>query len=105
MGKVFGKYIKTKRVQHGLSGENLGDLLGCSKQFISSVENGDKEFPINRINSLANVLEVEQKELYEQWYSSKMVSSHIPSNASPSMHQESIQRENNTIELIRGRIR
>ena len=40
MDEMQGKIIKEFRFKHGLSQEDLGKVLGVSKQYISKVENG-----------------------------------------------------------------
>ena len=56
MGLLAGLDIRDLRERHGLSQDQLSELLGCGKKSLSRWENG-REFPSQLVNTLLRLLE------------------------------------------------
>lgn len=55
----FGKVVRQLREQHGLTQEDLGDLIGKDRAYVSQVERGVKNVTITTMVLLANALNAE----------------------------------------------
>lgn len=53
-----GNRIRLFRKQKGMSQEELGNRLGLTKSYISRLENGKKPISLDRLETIAEVLEV-----------------------------------------------
>lgn len=52
-----GERIKTKRIERGMSADELADIIGVSRSTIFRYENGDIEkFPVDRLEPIAKAL-------------------------------------------------
>jgi transcriptional regulator with XRE-family HTH domain len=58
-----GKRIKLLRQQKGVSQEYLGERLGVTRSFISRMENGKRPISLDKIERIADVLDVEVDDL------------------------------------------
>ena len=64
--KNFGQFLKTKRVEAGLSQEVVAKKLGyTSAQFISNWERGVSAPPIERLKSLAELYKIPHNHLID----------------------------------------
>ena len=61
--EVFGKRVGQLRLERGLSQEDLGELAGLDRTYVSSAENGRRNVTITTIYKLAAALGVEPAEL------------------------------------------
>lgn len=42
---TLGERLKERRLELGMTLEAVGDMAGCSKQFVSQIEQGKREIP------------------------------------------------------------
>jgi len=61
--KIFGESVKKLRVTKGLSQEELADLAGFDRTYISLVERGKRNLSLNNICRFARALNVKPFEL------------------------------------------
>lgn len=54
----FGRFIRQKRLETGLSEHEVSEYLGATAQTILSYETGEKAIPLNRVYALANCLNI-----------------------------------------------
>lgn len=69
-GKVMGKtetakFIKKRRLQNGLTQEDLARFLGCTKIFISRIESGMAALPPAKVTRASKILKVDRSEVIE----------------------------------------
>lgn len=62
----FGKLIKNKRLEVGLSLIELGAKLGCSASYLSGLENGKESPSESMLKKLSKHLDVPQSELLKR---------------------------------------
>ncbi len=62
---LVGKRVKELRNKLGVSQEELADLAGLDRTYITSVESGRRNISIVNIEKLANALKVTLKEFFE----------------------------------------
>lgn len=62
---LVGKRVKELRNKLGVSQEELADLAGLDRTYITSVESGRRNISIVNIEKLANALKVTVKEFFE----------------------------------------
>lgn len=62
---LVGKRVKELRNKLGVSQEELADLAGLDRTYITSVESGRRNISIVNIEKLANALKVTLKEFLE----------------------------------------
>ena len=60
---TFGEKIRLKRIQKGLSQENLADMLGISTTAFGDIERNKTELTIARAKEIANTLTISLLEL------------------------------------------
>ncbi|MFI3299999.1 MAG: helix-turn-helix transcriptional regulator [Candidatus Gastranaerophilales bacterium] len=63
--KQIGLNIKSLRVKKDLKQTELSDFAQISQTTLSSIENGEQNFRINTICSIAEVLKVAPEELFK----------------------------------------
>ena len=63
-----GEKIKNLRKDKGLTGEQLGTLIGCSRQVICRYERGARFPDLDTLASIAVALEVEAIALLPDWF-------------------------------------
>jgi len=61
----FGQQIKTLRKAHNLSQEDLAELCGLDRTYISGIERGIRNVSLRNIEVLAHALEVTLADLFE----------------------------------------
>ena len=64
MASPFGKYIRATRTSQGLSLRSLARSLGVSAGFLSDVEKGRRLPHVDRLEALAEILDVAERDLY-----------------------------------------
>ena len=57
--KNVGLKIKFKRLQKGLTQEQLAELIGVHEKYIGKIETGKQNITIKTLNRLANALEID----------------------------------------------
>lgn len=62
--KEFGKNVKKYRKALGISQEELADLSGLHRTYISNVERGLRSISLGNIQKLANALKIEIYKLF-----------------------------------------
>ena len=62
---LVGKRVRELRNKLGASQEELADLAGLDRTYITSVESGRRNISIVNIEKLANALKVTLKEFFE----------------------------------------
>lgn len=61
---LVGKRVRELRNSIGISQEELADLVGLDRTYITSVECGKRNISIVNIEKLANALQVSLKEFF-----------------------------------------
>lgn len=61
---LVGKRVKQLRNERGISQEELANLAGLDRTYITSVECGKRNISIVNIEKLANALQVSLKEFF-----------------------------------------
>lgn len=61
----FGQRIKTLRKERGLSQEELAELSGLDRTYISGIERGLRNVALRNIEALAQALGVSMSDLFE----------------------------------------
>jgi len=56
--KIIGANLRSLRKEAGLSGQDLGDILGVSYQQIQKYESGSNRFPVERLYILKHYFDV-----------------------------------------------
>ena len=62
--KEFGKNVKKYRKVLGISQEELADLSGLHRTYISNVERGLRSISLGNIQKIANALKIEIYKLF-----------------------------------------
>lgn len=62
----FGERIRTLRKERGLSQEDLAELCGLDRTYISGIERGLRNVALRNIESLAYALEVSLADLFKE---------------------------------------
>ncbi len=60
---LFARTLRKKREAAGLSQEELADISGLHRTYVSSVERGERNISIDNIERLANALNLEPSAL------------------------------------------
>lgn len=61
----FGKRLISLRKERKMSQENLSELSGLNRPYISAIEQGKRNISLEVIEKLAQALEIEIKEFFE----------------------------------------
>ena len=72
MKPKFGEYIRKLRVDNGLTLTQLAAKLGIDSANLSKIETGKRDFDEKRISILAEVFNLNSKELKEELLSEKI---------------------------------
>ncbi len=62
----FGNKIKELRKQKGLSQEKLANLADIDRTYLPTIEKGERNVSIEVVEKLANALNVEIKDLFNE---------------------------------------
>ncbi|MDQ6945281.1 MAG: helix-turn-helix domain-containing protein [Actinomycetota bacterium] len=60
---VFGAQVRALRLSRGLSQEDLAEVAGLHRTYISSLERGQRNVSLDNIHVLARALQVSDAEL------------------------------------------
>ncbi len=63
--KNIGKNVKKYRNLRGISQEKLSEMLDVNNKFIGHVERFERYISLKRLIKIAEILEIELKELFE----------------------------------------
>ena len=63
--KRFGERIRTLRKERGLSQEDLAELCGLDRTYISGIERGLRNVALRNIDALAKALDVSISDLFD----------------------------------------
>lgn len=61
--RAFGKKVRTLRLQRGLTQEALAELASLHRNYVGSVERGERNVSLDNINALAVALGVTPSDL------------------------------------------
>lgn len=61
--QLFGKQIRDRRLQLGLSQEDLAEKAGLHRTYIGMIERAEKNVTLINISKLANALELSEAEI------------------------------------------
>lgn len=61
----FGARLRAIRLMRGLSQEDLAELAGIHRTYVSSVERGERNIGLDNVIALATALEVDPSELFD----------------------------------------
>jgi len=61
----LGLKIKELRAKKNISQQELSDLIGVKRQYISQIETGDYNVTIDTLNKIANAFEINISDLLE----------------------------------------
>jgi transcriptional regulator with XRE-family HTH domain len=64
--KLFARNLRHRRLQLGISQEDLAELAGLHRTYVSSVERGERNISIDNIERIATALKLEPASLLEQ---------------------------------------
>lgn len=59
----FGLWLKTTRKEHDLSVRELAEKLGVSAAYISDIEKGNRNAPVNHLEKIAKIFNLTESEL------------------------------------------
>lgn len=59
----FGQWLKNTRKEYNMSAQELGGHLGYSQPYVSSVENGNREFNKDKLTMLSEVFNINIKSI------------------------------------------
>lgn len=61
---AYGKAVRVIRQDKKISQEELGDLCGLHRTYISDIELGKRNVSLENIDKIANALQVKKSELF-----------------------------------------
>jgi transcriptional regulator with XRE-family HTH domain len=64
--RVFGQRVRALREARGLSQEQLAELAGVHRTYLSSLERGERNVGLDNIHAIAQALGVPTAELFER---------------------------------------
>lgn len=73
MVRTFGEYIKQKRKDLGYPLRKIASHLDIDTSTLGKIEREERHLSSHLVSSLAEILETEPKELYNHYYSSKLI--------------------------------
>lgn len=56
---AFGANLKEVREARGISQDQLADILGCTRSYISGVENGDRNLSLKSVEMICERIEMD----------------------------------------------
>ena len=63
--KQIGLNLKVLRTRRELSQDDLGDLIGMKRSYLSEIENGKRNLSLTTLFKLARALKCQMTELFE----------------------------------------
>lgn len=60
-----GEFLKRVRNKHGLSARELGDIIGCSRDYIANIESNRKRVSARLKRKLSSYFEIDHVDLYD----------------------------------------
>jgi DNA-binding XRE family transcriptional regulator len=81
VGGAFGEALRNFRRQHGISQEELAELVGCGKDTISSLERARRTATVTTIFNIARGLGMQPSQLISETEIRLACSLHKPSTA------------------------
>lgn len=69
MKLTFGEYIRKLRTDNGLTLTQLAAKLGIDSANLSKIETGKRDFDFKRIENLASIFDLDQKQLKDEFLS------------------------------------
>ena len=73
MVTTFGEYIKKRRTELGFPLRKVASHLDIDTSTLGKIEREERTLSTELISSLAEILETQQKELLNRYYSSKVI--------------------------------
>ncbi|MBR1934070.1 MAG: helix-turn-helix transcriptional regulator [Prevotella sp.] len=70
---IFGKKIKELREEHGMVQRKLAAALDIDTPMYSKIERGERKAKRSHIPIMANLLEIDEKELLTIWLADKVL--------------------------------
>lgn len=64
--KIFGENIRARRLEIGLSQEELADLAGLHRTYIGAIERGERNVSFVNILRISRALGVQPSELFHR---------------------------------------
>lgn len=61
--RAFGRNVRARRIEMGLSQEKLGERAGLHRTYVGSVERGERNLALDAIWQLADALEASPGDL------------------------------------------
>ena len=61
---AYGRAVRAIRQDKKISQEELGDLCGLHRTYISDIELGKRNVPLENIDKIAHALQVKKSELF-----------------------------------------
>lgn len=62
----FGRQLRKKRIQKGLSQEELAELAGLHRTYIGAIERAERNISLKNIEKLALALSISIKEFFDK---------------------------------------
>ena len=85
MKQLFGQYIKSLRTEKGFTLTQLGAKLGIDSANLSKIENGKRDFDEKKLESLAEIFELNYEtlktEFFAELFAKKVYYSNCSTNA------------------------
>ena len=73
MVSTFGEYIKQRRNELGYPLRKVASHLDIDTSTLGKIEREERQLSSHLVSPLAEILETESKELYNHYYSSKLI--------------------------------
>jgi transcriptional regulator with XRE-family HTH domain len=85
MKQLFGQYIKSLRTEKGFTLTQLGAKLGIDSANLSKIENGKRDFDEKKLESLAEIFELNYEtlktEFFAEFFAKKIYNSNCSTEA------------------------
>ncbi len=82
MKQLFGQYIKSLRTEKGFTLTQLGAKLGIDSANLSKIENGKRDFDEKKLESLAEIFELNYETLKTEFFAEVFAKKIYNSNCS-----------------------
>lgn len=64
LSKEFGKVVRKKRIEMGLSQEELAHEAGVHRTYVGMIERGEKNITLENISKISNAFKISISELF-----------------------------------------